>query len=89
VLALDDLPMMIHQDQVGRADLAEMHPERIYPEMVEAFGVAGRDMAGYAFIKFETRKEAKCGGKHALAMQALLGRGGKFGRLRNVWCAYG
>ena len=66
-----------------------MNPEGIYPEMVQTFGIAGRDMTGDSFIKSETRKQAKCGGKHALAMQALLGRGGKFGWLRNVWCACG
>src|SRR5580704_3792930 len=89
VVAFDDLAAMVHQNQVRRADLPEVHPERVHPEMVQPFGVAGRDVAGYSFIKCETRKQAKCGGKHALAMQALLGRRGKFWWLRNVRCACG
>ena len=89
VVAFDDLAAMVHKDQVRRADLAEMHPEWIYPEMVQSLWVAGRDVAGYSFIKFETRKEAKCGGQHAFAMQAFLGWSGKFWWLRNVWCACG
>src|SRR5579859_2348796 len=89
VVALDDLAAMVHQNQVRRADLPEMHAERVHPEMVQAFRVAGRDVAGYSFIELETRKQAKCGGKHALTMQALLGRRGKFRWLRNVWCACG
>src|SRR5260370_6540305 len=89
VVALDDLAAMVHQNQVRRADLPEMHPERVHPEMVQSFRIAGRDVASHSFIKCETRKQAKRGGEHALAMQALLCRGGKFGWLRNVWCACG
>src|SRR5258708_8899549 len=88
-VALDDLAAMVHQNQVRRADLAEMHPERIYPEMVQPFRVAGRDVAGHSFIKCETRKQAKCGGKHALVMQTLLGRRGKFRWLGNAWSPAG
>src|ERR1700756_3866688 len=89
VVAFDDLAAMVHQNQVRRAYLAEMHPERVHPEMVQPLGVAGRDVAGHSFIKFETRKEAKRGGKHAFAMQALFGCGGKSRWLGNVWCACG
>src|SRR5258708_1420524 len=89
VVAFDDLAAMVHQNQVRGADLPEMHPERVHPEMVQPLRVASRDVAGHSFIKFETRKQAKGGGKHALAMQALLGRSGKFGWLGNVWCACG
>src|ERR1700730_16496023 len=87
VAALDDLAAMVDQDQIRRADLPEMHPEGVHPEMVQPFRVAGGDVPGHSFIKCETRKQAKCGGKHALAMQTLLGSSGKFRRLRNVWCA--
>src|SRR5579859_2758502 len=89
MVAFDDLAPMVHQNQVRRADLPEMHPERVHPEMVQPFRVAGRDVAGHSFIKCKTRKQAKCGGEHALAMQALLGRGGKFRWLGNVWGACG
>ena len=88
VVALDDLAAMVHQNQVRRADLPEMHPERVHPEMVQPFRVASRDVAGHSFIKCETRKQAKCCGMLRLRASAL-GRGAKFRWLGNVWCACG
>src|ERR1700726_1485186 len=51
MLALDDLAAMVHQNQIRRADLAEVHPERVHPEMVQSFRIAGRDVTGYSFIE--------------------------------------
>src|ERR1700686_4069855 len=34
MLALDDLAMMVYQNQIRRADLAEVHPKGVHPEMV-------------------------------------------------------
>src|SRR5450631_3700240 len=89
MFALDNFATMVHQNQVRCADLTEMHPERIHPEMVWSFRIASRNVTGYSFIESETRKQAKCSGKHALAVQAFLGRRGKFRRLRNVRYACG
>jgi hypothetical protein len=84
IFALDDLAMMIHQNQVRRVDLAEMHPKGVHPEMVQSFRIPGRDVTSYAFIESEARKQPKRSSKHTLTMQALFSRGGKFGWLRNV-----
>jgi hypothetical protein len=59
MLALDDLAMMVHQNQVRRADLPEVHPERIHPKMVPSFRIACGDVPGYSFIKSKTRKQTK------------------------------
>jgi hypothetical protein len=59
MLALDDLALMVHQNQVGRADLPEVHPEGIHPKMIPSFRIACGDVPGYSFIKSKTRKQAK------------------------------
>src|SRR5580704_16844397 len=87
MFSFDDLAAMVHQNQIRRADLAEVHPERIHPEMIQLFRVASGDVTGNSFIKSKTRKEAKRCGKHAFAMQTLLGLRGEFRWLRNVGCA--
>jgi hypothetical protein len=49
-----------------------MHPERVDLEMVQPFRVAGRDVAGYSFIKTESGKQAKRGGQHTLAAEPAI-----------------
>src|SRR6266850_3610894 len=84
MLSLDHVAAVIHQNQVGRANLPEVHPERVHPEVVEPFRIARRDVPRYAFIESETRKEPEGRGQHPLAMQALLCGRGKLRRPRNV-----
>ena len=43
----------IHQHQVRGFDLAEVHAERVYPETLVPFRVAGGDVSGYALIEAE------------------------------------
>ena len=50
----------------------EAHPERVHPEVVEALGVAGGDVAGDALVEAEPPEEAEAGGEPLLAVQALL-----------------
>src|SRR5882672_4053419 len=40
ILSLDHVAAVIHQNQVGRADLPEVHPERVHPEVVKPFWIA-------------------------------------------------
>jgi hypothetical protein len=82
--AFDDSASVIHKNQVGRANLAEVHTEGIHPEMIKPLWIARGDVAGDAFIKAEAREEAKGSGEALFAMAALLGRSGKGGRARNA-----
>ncbi len=58
ILSLHHFAAMIHQNQVGRADLAEVHPERVHPEVVELFRIARGDVPRYSFIESELAKKA-------------------------------
>ena len=49
--ALDDLALVVHEDEVGGPDVAEVHAERVHPEVVGQLGVAGRDVAGDALVE--------------------------------------
>src|SRR6267378_7453702 len=84
ILSLDHVAAMIHQNQVGRANLPEVYPERVHPEVVEPFRIARRDVSRHAFIESETRKEPEGRGQHPLAMYALLRGRGKLRRPRDV-----
>ena len=56
-VALDDLALVVDQDQVGDPDVAEVHAERVDPEVVEVLGVAGRDVAGDALVEAEPAEQ--------------------------------
>src|SRR3989442_3694525 len=72
ILAFHHLAAMIHQDQVRDADLAEVHPERIHPEVIPAFWIAGGDVACHSFVEAEAGKEPEGSGKPLFAMLSLL-----------------
>ncbi len=55
-LAFDDFAVIVHQQKIGSANLAEMHAERIHPKMVEALGIARGNVAGHAFVETALRK---------------------------------
>ena len=68
-VALDDLALVVDEEQVGHPDVAEVHAERVDPEVVEQLGVAGGDVAGDALVEPELaeqaerrRRGAACGG---------------------------
>ena len=82
--AFDDFAGMIHQNQIGSANLAEVHAKGIHPEMIEALGIARGDVAGDAFVKAEPREEAKGGGEALFAVAALFGGSSKDGRARDA-----
>src|SRR2546425_9657548 len=75
ILAFHHLAAMIHQDQVRDADLAEVHPERIHPEVIPAFWIAGGDVACHSFVEAEAGKEPEGSGKrseeHTSELQSL------------------
>jgi hypothetical protein len=47
--SIDDLPFMIHANQIRRLDLRECYAEWIDPKGVRFDGVAQRDMAGHTY----------------------------------------
>ena len=71
-LALDDLALRVDEEQVGHADVAERHPERVHPEVVEPLGVTGGDVTGDALLEPELAEDAEAGGEALLAVLALL-----------------
>jgi hypothetical protein len=82
--AFDDIASVIYENEIGSANLAEVHAKGIDPEMIEPLGIAGGDVAGDAFIEAEAREEAKRGGEALFAMAALFGGRCKDGRARNA-----
>jgi len=82
--AFDDIASMIYENQIGSANLAEVHAEGVHPEVIEPLGIAGGDVAGDAFIKAVAREEAKSGSEALFAVAALFGGTGKDGRARNA-----
>ncbi len=82
ILSFHHLASVIHQNQIGDANLAEMHAEGIDPKMIEPFRVAGRDVAGHSFVESEARKKAERAGQALLAMQALFGQSAELRRCR-------
>ena len=75
-VALDDLALVVHEDQVGGPDEAERQAERVHPEAVGALRVAGGEVAGHALVEAEAVEQAE-GGRHALldVGALLVGRG--------------
>ena len=71
-VALDDLALRVHEEQVGHADVAEAHAERVHPEVVEPLGVTGGDVPGDALLEAELAEEPEPGGQALLAVLALL-----------------
>src|SRR5882724_12256022 len=77
VLPFYNFAVVIDQNQVGGANLPEVHTERVDPKMIEAFGVAGGDVAGNPFIESKSRKQPKGARQALLAILALLRQSGK------------
>jgi hypothetical protein len=80
--AFDDFAAFVDENEVGDADVSEMHAEGVDPEAIGMFGVACGDVAGDAFAETEFGEEAEGGGETLLAVKAFFGRGGEGGRFR-------
>lgn len=62
VFSFDDFALMIHKNQIRRANLPEVHAEWVDPKMIELFRIARGDVPGDAFIETETREQPEGGG---------------------------
>ena len=80
--AFDHVAAVIHAEQVGHLDMAEMHAERIDPESVGELGITRRDVTGHALVKTKARKQPELRGQHLFAVQAFFLHIGEFFRLR-------
>ena len=70
LVADDDSAVMVDEQQVRDADMAEIHAERVDPEMVGPFRVAHGDVAGGAMVEAVMGEEAQAGGEAAFTEQA-------------------
>src|SRR3989442_6905925 len=84
IVAFHHLAAMINQDQVRDEDLAKVNPERIHPEVIPAFWIAGGDVACHSFVEAEAGKEPEGSGKPLFAMLPLLFHRSKGRRFRNA-----
>src|SRR5579859_851028 len=82
-LAFHDFALMIDEDEIRNANLAEMHTKRIHPEMIQPFGVARGDVPRHAFIESTAREQAERTRKFFFPVTPLLGEGGENRRPRN------
>jgi hypothetical protein len=71
VAALDDVALVVHQEEVRRADEAEVDAERVDPEVVGQLGVPGGDVAGHPLAEAEPPEDAERGGEPLLDVGAL------------------
>jgi hypothetical protein len=71
-LALKEFAVMVDEDQVGDADLAERHPEGVDPEGRGVLRIAGRDVSGHALGEAEAGEQAEGGREFLLADLTLL-----------------
>ena len=55
----DHIAFLVHEDQIGYANVCEMHAKRIHPEVVMNLRVADRDVICNTFAESELRKEAE------------------------------
>ena len=70
--AVDDVAVVVDEDQVADAHVAEAEAERVDPEVVGELGVAHGDVAGDALAEAEAAEDAQRAGELLLAVEALL-----------------
>src|SRR5437588_7639278 len=74
-IAFDDATVVVYAQEVGRADVTEVHAVRIHPESVRVLGIASGDVAGYAPVKAMHREDPECGSEVLFPVHSLfLGR---------------
>ncbi len=71
-VAFDDVTAVVDADEVGDADVLEVHPERVEPEAVEVLGIAHGDVAGDALVEPELAEQAERCRQALFAVEALL-----------------
>ena len=72
-VALDDLALVVDEEQIADAHLAEALAERVDPEVVGALRVAHRDVPGDALGEAEPAEDAQRAGELGLAVGPLVG----------------
>ena len=72
LVAVDDVAVVVDEDEVADAHVAEAEAERVDPEVVGELGVADRDVAGDALAEAEAAEDAQRAGELLLAVEALL-----------------
>ena len=72
LVAVHDVAVVVDEDEVADAHVAEAEPERVDPEVVGELGVADGDVAGDALAEPEATEDAQRAGELLLAVQALL-----------------
>lgn len=77
VLALHDAPVVVDEHQVGHRDAAEVHAQRVDPEVVRENGVARADVARDTGVEAMHREDAKACSQALLQVQALVLRAGE------------
>ena len=75
LLAFDDLPVFVHEDQVRNADLREMLREGIQPEMIREDRIADGDVARDTLVEAAVCEDAERGGEVLLPVQPLFFEG--------------
>jgi len=75
VLAVDDVTVVVDQDEVRHAHVAERQAQRVDPEMIGELRIPYRDVAGHTFTKAEAAEDAQGASELLLAAPALLGHG--------------
>ena len=72
LVAVDDVALVVDEDQVADAHVAEAHAERVDPEAVGELGVAHGDVPGDALAEAEPAEDAQRAGELLLALEALV-----------------
>ena len=83
-VALDDGAVVVDADQVGDANVLEVHQERVQPEPIGVLRVAHRDVPGHALVEAELAEETERRREPLLAMQPLGLDGVETGGVREV-----
>ncbi len=71
-LPFHDRPLVIDTDEGGRADVPEVHAERVDPEAILVLGVAHGDVSGDPLVEAEAGKEPEGRREALLARGALV-----------------
>ena len=71
-IAFDDGAVVTHQQQVADPNVAEVHAERVHPEVVGEFRVACGDVPGHALVEAELAEQPERRGEVLLAVQTFL-----------------
>lgn len=68
---VDDLPVVIHEDEIRALDHAEGHAERVHPEGRRVDRVSESDVSGDAFVVAEFAEDAEREGEAAFQVGPL------------------